>query len=82
VQILLTPRLPVPLAVTVPLLLPLLVYQPGTSLYVPLAVAIPLLLLGCSGHVVQIVLLAVNDRQLVPGGDVHNSHSANRRSVL
>jgi hypothetical protein len=72
---LLTPRLPVPLAVTVPLLLPLLVYQSGTSLCVPLAVAIPLLLLGYGGHVVQIVQLAISDRQLVPGGDVHNSRS-------
>jgi len=44
VQILLTPRLPVLLAIAVPLLLPLLVYQPSTGLSVPLAVAVPLLL--------------------------------------
>ncbi len=81
-QILLTSRLPVPLAVAVPLLLPLLVYQPGTGLCVLLAVAVLLLLLGCSGHVVQIVPLAVSGRQPVPRGDVHSSRSANRRNVL
>ncbi len=44
-QILLTPRLSVLLAVAVPLLLPLLVYQPSTGFSVPLAVAVLLLLL-------------------------------------
>jgi hypothetical protein len=43
VQILLTLHLPVPLAVTIPLL-PLLVYQPGTGLCVLLSVAVSLLL--------------------------------------
>ncbi len=81
-QILLTLRLPVLLAVAVPLLLLLLVYQPSTGLCVPLAVAVSLLLLGCDGHVVQIVPLAVSDRQPVPGGGVHSSRIANRRSVL
>jgi hypothetical protein len=52
VQILLTLRLPVLLAVAVPLLLPLLVYQPSMGLCVSLAVAVSLLLLGCDGHVV------------------------------
>ncbi len=106
--ILLTLRLPVPLAVAVAvlLLLPLLVCQPGTSLYVLLAVATPLLLLllvyqpgtglcvllavavllllptGCGEHAVQIVSLAISTKQPVPGGGVHNSCSANRRSVL
>ncbi len=51
-QILLSPRLPVPLAVAVPLLLPLLVCQLGMGLCVLLAVAVLLLLPGCSGHVV------------------------------
>ncbi len=59
-QILLTPCLPVLIAVVVPLLLPLLVYQSSTGLCVPLAVAVPLLLLGCGGHAVQIVPLAVS----------------------
>jgi hypothetical protein len=62
VQSLLTPRLLVPLAVVVPLLLALLVCQLGTGLYVLLAVAIPLLLSGCGGHAIHIVPLAVNDR--------------------
>jgi hypothetical protein len=44
VQILLTPHLPVPLAVTAPLLLLLLVYQPGTGLCVLLTVVVSLLL--------------------------------------
>jgi riboflavin transporter FmnP len=52
--------LSVPLAVAVPLLLPLLVYQPGTGLCVLLAVTDLLLLLGCGGHAVQIVPLAVS----------------------
>jgi hypothetical protein len=68
--------------VTVPLLLLFLVYQPGTGLCVLLAIAIPLLLPGCDGHAVQIVPLAVSHRQRVPGGDVHSSHNASRRSVL
>jgi hypothetical protein len=69
-------------AVAVPLLLPLLVYQPGMGLYVLLAVAVLLLLLGCGGHAVQIVPLAVSGKQPVPGGDVHSSRNANRCSVL
>ncbi len=104
-QILLTPRLPVLLAVAVPLLLallvcqpgtglrlllmvatplllPFLVCQPGTGLCVLLAVAVSLLLVGCGGHAVQIVSLAVNGRQLVPGGGVHSSRNANRHIVL
>jgi hypothetical protein len=60
------------LAVTISLLLPLLVCQPGMGLCVLLAVAVPLLLLGCGGHAVQIVPLAVSDRQPVPGGGVHS----------
>jgi hypothetical protein len=72
--------LSVPLAV--PLLLPLLVYQPGTGLCVLLTVAVLLLLLGCGGHAVQIVPLAVSGRQPVPRGGVHSSRIANRRSVL
>jgi hypothetical protein len=47
-----------------------------------LAIAVPLLLLGCGGHAVQIVLLAVSGRQPVPGGGVHSSRNANKRSVL
>ncbi len=43
-QILLTPRLPVPLAVVVLLLLPFLVCQPGTCLRLLLVAAAPLLL--------------------------------------
>jgi len=39
VQILLTPRLPMPLAIAVPLLLALLVCQPGTGFRLLLAVA-------------------------------------------
>jgi len=65
------------LAVAAPLLLLLLVYQPGTGLCVLLAVTVLLLLSGCGGHVVQIVPLAVSDRQPVPRGGIHN-----RRSVL
>jgi hypothetical protein len=72
--------LSVPLAV--PLLLSFLVYQPSTGLYVLLTVAVLLLLLGCGGHAVQIVPMAVSDRQPVPRGDVHSSRIANRRSVL
>jgi hypothetical protein len=41
---LLTPRLPVLFAIATPLLLPLLVSQPGTSLDVLVALAAPLLL--------------------------------------
>ncbi len=74
--------LSVPLAIAVPLLLSLLVYQPGTGLYVLLTVAVLLLLLGCGGHAVQIVSLAVSGRQPVPRGGVHSSRIANRRSVL
>jgi len=74
--------LSVPLAVAVPLLLPLLVYQSGMGLCVLLTVAVLLLLLGCSGHAVQIVPLAVNGRQPVPRSGVHSSCIANRRSVL
>ncbi len=48
----------------------------------PLAVTVPLLLLGYDGHVVQIVPLAVSGRHPVPGGGIHNSRNANRRSVL
>jgi len=70
------------LVVAISLLLSLLVYQPGTGLCVLLVVVVPLLLPGCGEHVVQIVALAVSCRQPVPGGDVHSSHSANRRSVL
>jgi hypothetical protein len=40
-------------------------------LLVTLAVAVPLLLSSCSGHAVHIIPLAVNGRQLVPGGGVH-----------
>jgi hypothetical protein len=47
-----------------------------------LAVAVPLLLSGYDGHAVQIVPLAVNGIQPVPGGGIHNSRSASRRSVL
>jgi len=72
----------VPLTVAVPLLLPFLVYQPGTGLCVLLAVAVLLLLLSCGGHGVEIVLLAVNGKQPVLGGDVHSNRSANRCSVL
>ncbi len=72
----------VPLAVAVPLLLPLLVYQSGTGLCVLLTVAVLLLLLGCSGHAVQIVPLAVNGKQPVPRSGVHSSCIANRRNVL
>jgi hypothetical protein len=43
VQILLTPRLLVPLAVAVSLLLALLVCEPGTGLHLVLAVVVPLL---------------------------------------
>jgi hypothetical protein len=102
---LLTLRLSVPLAVAVPLLLPLLVCQPGTGLHllltvaapfllpllvcqpgtgfcVLLAVAVLLLLPGCGGHAVQIVPLAVNGRQPVPGGGVYNNRSSNRCCIL
>ncbi len=104
-QILLTPRLSVPLVVVVPLLLLLLVCQPGTGLRLLLAMATPLLLPflvcqpstglcmllavavllllpSCGGHAVQIVPLAVSNRQPVPGGGVHSNRSANRRNVL
>jgi hypothetical protein len=50
------------LAVAVPLLLALLVCQPGTGLCVLLAIVVPLLLPDCGGHVVQIVPLAVSSR--------------------
>ncbi len=71
-----------PLTIVVPLLLPFLVYQPGTGLCVLLTVAVLLLLLSCGGHGVEIVLLAINSRQPVLGGGVHSNRSANRRSVL
>jgi hypothetical protein len=51
------------LAVVVLLLLALLVCQLGTGLYVLLAIAVSLLLLGCGGHVVQIVSLAISGRK-------------------
>jgi hypothetical protein len=60
----------------------LLVCRPGTGFCVLLAVAVPMLLSSYGGHAVQIVPLAISDRQLVPGGGVHNSRSASRRSVL
>ncbi len=47
-----------------------------------LAVVVPLVLLGCGGHAVHIVPLAVYSRKLVPGGDVHSSCSASRRNVF
>ncbi len=78
----LTPCLLVPLAVTVPLLLALLVCQLGTGLYVLLTITVPLLLSGCDGHAVHIVPLVVNGRQPVPGGGVHNNRNANKRSVF
>jgi len=65
VQILLTPRLSVPLAIAVSLLLVLLVCQAGMGLCVLLTVAVPLLLSGCGGHVVQIVPLAVSNRNML-----------------
>ncbi len=70
------------LAIAVSLLLPLLVYQLGTGLCVLLAVAVPLLLPGCGGHAVQIVSLAISNKQPVLGGGVHNSRSASKRNVL
>jgi len=82
VQSLLTLRLLVPFAVAVPLLLTLLVCQLGTGLYVLLAVVVPLLVSGCGGHVVHIVPLAINGRQPILGGGVHNSCSASKRSVF
>jgi hypothetical protein len=61
VQILLTPRLSVLLAVAVPLLLPLLVRQPGIGLRLLLVVVAPLLLplLVCQPGTGLCVLLAV-----------------------
>jgi len=61
VQILLTPHLPVPLAVMASLLLPLLVCQPNTGLHVLLVVATPLLLpfLVCQPGTGLCMLLAV-----------------------
>ncbi len=47
-----------------------------------LAITVLLLLPGCGGHAVQIVPLAVNGKQLVPGGSIHNNRSANRRNIL
>ncbi len=73
---------PLLLVVAASLLLSLLVCQSGTGLYMLLVLVVPLLLPGYGGHVVHIVLLAVNDRQPVLGGGVHISRSANRRSVL
>jgi hypothetical protein len=46
-----------PVVIAVSLLLPLLVYQPGTGLCLLLAVAIPLLLLGCDGHASVVIAL-------------------------
>jgi len=60
----------------------LLVCQLGMGLSVLLAIAVSLLLSGCGGHAVHIVLLAVNGRQPVLGGGVHNSHNASRRNVF
>jgi len=54
------------LTVAVPLLVPVLVYQPGMGLCVLLAVAVPLLLPGYGGH-------AVSGRQPILGGGVHNN---------
>ncbi len=63
-QILLTPRLPVPLVVAVPLLLALLVCQPSTGLRLLLAVATPLLV--CQPGTGLYVLLAVVVSLLLP----------------
>jgi hypothetical protein len=70
------------LTIAILLLLSLLVYQPGTSLYVMLTVAVPLLLPGCGGHAVQIVPLAISDRQGFLRGDVHSSCNASRHNIL
>jgi hypothetical protein len=43
--------------VAAPLLLPLLVCEPGTGLDVLLAIAVPLLLLGSGGHASVVVAL-------------------------
>ncbi len=63
-QILLTSHLPVPLAVAAPLLLPLLVYQPGTGLRMLLANAAPLLVYQLSTGLR--LLLAVTAPLLLP----------------
>ncbi len=68
-QNLLTPRLPVPLAVAVPLLLLLPICQPSTGLRMLLAVTVPLLLvpvLVCQPGTGLCVLLAVAISLLVP----------------
>ncbi len=67
-QILLTPHLPVPLAVTVPLLAQL-VCQLGTSLRLLLAVAVPLLV--CQPGTGLCVLLVVVGSLLLPGCGGH-----------
>ncbi len=68
VQILLTPCLPMPLAIAVPLLLALLVCQPSTGLHLLLAVAVPLLLtlLVCQSSTSLCLLLAVAVPLLLP----------------
>jgi len=61
------------LAIAAPLLLPLLVYQPGTSLYVLFAVAVLLLLplLGCRPSMGLCLLLAVTVPLLLLGCGGH-----------
>jgi hypothetical protein len=73
VQIFLTPRLPVPLAVAVALLLALLVCQPSTGLRLLLVVATLLLLpfLVCQPSRGLGVLLAVAVLLLLPGCGGH-----------
>ncbi len=70
-QILLTPRLPVPLAVVVPLLLALLVCQPGTGLRLLLAIAAPLLLLVCQPGTGLYMLLTIAVLLLLSGYGGH-----------
>jgi hypothetical protein len=82
---------PAPAGVTrvaVPLLLPVLVCEPGIGLGVLLAVAVPVLLpvLVCQPGTGLCMLLAVavpsngrhaaSARQLVPGGGVHSNRNA------
>jgi hypothetical protein len=76
VQNLLTLRLPVSLAVMVPLLLPLPVCQPGTGLCVLLAVAVPLLvpILVCQLGTSLYVLLAVTVSLLLSSCGGHAVH--------
>ncbi len=68
-QILLTPRLSVPLAVAIPLLLALLVCQPGTGVRLLLIVAAPLLV--CQPSTGLCVLFTVTVPLLLPGYDGH-----------